>query len=165
MPVQKLRKRKTTQSLVLSVSAFDHLRFCNDLVAFASASLTAVNLGLTQKALGLMSWSSQQVTAKLIPNYVQKCMQWRKWRNWRKIASLWRFELDAKSGPLDAGDFGEIGDFGKNRQRAGDNSDKRPRPLETGNFGERNACNGEKWPASGDLNWMPFFLHIGDFGD
>ena len=43
-----------------------------------------------------------------------------------KIASLWRFELDAKSGPLEAGDFGEnsdcgeIGDFGKNRQRAGD---------------------------------------------
>ena len=34
-------------------------------------------------------------------------MQWRKWRNWRKIASLWRFELDAKSGPLEAGDFGE----------------------------------------------------------
>ena len=52
--------------------------------------------------------------------YVQKCMQWRKWRNWRKIASRWRFELDAKSGPLQAGDFGEIGDFGKNRQRAGD---------------------------------------------
>ena len=51
---------------------------------------------------------------------VQKCMQWRKWRNWRKITSLWRFELDAKSGPLEAGDFGEIGDFGKIRQRAGD---------------------------------------------
>ena len=49
--------------------------------------------------------------------YVQKCMQWRKWR---KIASCWRFELDAKSGPLEAGDFGENGDFGKNRQRAGD---------------------------------------------
>ena len=65
--------------------------------------------------------------------YVQKCMQWRKWRNWRKIASRWRFELDAKSGPLEAGDFGEIGDFGKNRH----------------------ACNGEKSPASGDLNWMP----------
>ena len=25
-----------------------------------------------------------------------------------------------KRGPLEAGDFGEIGDFGKNRQRAGD---------------------------------------------
>ena len=52
--------------------------------------------------------------------YVQKCMQW---RNWRKIISLWRFELDAKSGPLEAGDFGEngdfgeIGDFGKNHQK------------------------------------------------
>ena len=58
-----------------------------------------------------------------ISTYVQKCMQWRKWRNWRKIASRWRFELDAKSGPLEAGDFGEngnFGDFGKNRQRAGD---------------------------------------------
>ena len=30
--------------------------------------------------------------------YVQKYMQWRKWR---KIASLWRFEWDAKSGPLE----------------------------------------------------------------
>ena len=56
----------------------------------------------------------------IFSTYVQKCMQWRKWRNWRKIASRWRFELDAKSGPLEAGDFGEIGDFGKNRQRAGD---------------------------------------------
>ena len=63
--------------------------------------------------------------------YVQKCMQWRKWRT---IASLWRFELDAKRGPLETGDFGEIGGFGKNRQRAGDNGDKRPDPLETGNF-------------------------------
>ena len=55
-----------------------------------------------------------------------RCMQWRKWRNWRKIASCWRLELDAKSGPLEAGnfgengDFGEIGDFCQNRQRAGD---------------------------------------------
>ena len=40
-------------------------------------------------------------------------MQWRKWRNWRKIASRWRFELDAKGGPLEAGDFGENGDFGE----------------------------------------------------
>ena len=76
--------------------------------------------------------------------YVQKCVQWRKWR---KIVSLWRFELDAKSGPLEAGDFGEnadfrqIGDFCQNRQRAGDNSDKRPRPLETGNFGEKGDCS------------------------
>ena len=43
-----------------------------------------------------------------------------------KIASLWRFELDAKSGPLEAGDFGENGDFG-----------------EIGDFGKnRHACNG-----------------------
>ena len=41
--------------------------------------------------------------------YVQKCMQW---RNWRKIASRWQFELDAKSGPLEVGDFGKNGDFG-----------------------------------------------------
>ena len=38
--------------------------------------------------------------------YVQKCMQW---RNWRKIASRWRFELDAKSAPLEAGNFGDFG--------------------------------------------------------
>ena len=37
-----------------------------------------------------------------------------------KIASLWRFELDAKSGPLETGDFGEIGDFDENHQRACD---------------------------------------------
>ena len=67
------------------------------------------------------------------------------WRNWRKIASRWRFELDANSGPLEAGDFGENGDSG-----------------EIGDFGKnRHACNGEngetgeKTPASGDLNWMP----------
>ena len=71
-------------------------------------------------------------------------MQRRKWRNWRKIASLWRFELDAKSGPLEAGDFGKNGDFGeigKNCQRAGDNSHKRPRPLETGYFDENGDCS------------------------
>ena len=50
---------------------------------------------------------------RLHSTYVQKCMQWRNWRNWRKIASCWRFELDAKSGPLEAGDFGENGDFGE----------------------------------------------------
>ena len=67
-----------------------------------------------------------QLAIYKLRTYVQKCMQWRKWRNWRKIASCWRFELDAKSGPLEVddfgenGDFGEIGDFGKNRQRAGD---------------------------------------------
>ena len=64
-------------------------------------------------------------------------MQRRKWRNWQKIASRWRFESDAKSGPLEASDFGEIGDFGKNCHAC--------------KYGE----NGEKSPASGDLNWMP----------
>ena len=64
------------------------------------------------------------------------------WRNWRKIASRWRFELDTKSGPLEARDFGENGDFGKNRERADDNSDKRPRPLETGNFNKNCDCIG-----------------------
>ena len=39
-----------------------------------------------------------------------KSMQWRKCL----------FELDTVSGPLETGDFGEIGDFGENRQRAGD---------------------------------------------
>ena len=58
------------------------------------------------------------------------------WRKWRKIASLWQFELDAKRGPLETGDVGEIGGFGENRQRAGDNGDTRPNSLETGNFGE-----------------------------
>ena len=33
-------------------------------------------------------------------------------KNRQKIASLWRFELDAKSGPLEAGDFGN---FSENR--------------------------------------------------
>ena len=42
------------------------------------------------------------------------------WRKWRKIARLWRFELDAKSGPLETGDIAEIGDFVENHQRVGD---------------------------------------------
>ena len=79
------------------------------------------------------------ICGKIFKLDVQKWMQWRKWQ---KIASHWRFELDAKSGPLEAGDFGENGDFG-----------------EIGNFGKnRHACSGEtgeKSPASGDLNWMP----------
>ena len=37
---------------------------------------------------------------------------------------------------MDTDDFGEIGSFGENRERAGDNGDKRPDPLETGDFGE-----------------------------
>ena len=58
------------------------------------------------------------------------------------MASRWRFELDAKSGPLEAGDFGKNGDFGK----IGDFS-KNPHAC--------NGENGEKSSASGDLNWMP----------
>jgi len=53
-----------------------------------------------------------------------------------KMASLWRFELDAKRGPLETGDFDETGNFGEKRQRAGHNGDKCPHPLETGDFGE-----------------------------
>ena len=88
------------------------------------------------------------------------------------FASLWRFELDAKSGPLEAGDFGEIGDFGKNRQRAGDNSDKRPRHLETGNFGKnRQKCMqwwkwqkiASLWRFELDAKSSP--LEAGDFGE
>ena len=100
-------------------------------------------------------------------------MQWRKWRNWRKIASRWRFELDAKSGPLEAGDFGENGETGEKSPAAGDlNWMPKVVPLKLAILAEmaivaklailakiaRNACNGEngkKLPASGDLNWMP----------
>ena len=46
------------------------------------------------------------ICGKIFKLDVQKCMQWRKWQNWRKIATRWQFELDAKSGPLEAGDFG-----------------------------------------------------------
>ena len=69
--------------------------------------------------------------------YVQKCMQW------RKIASLWRFELDAKKGPLETGDFGKIGGFGENHHSAGNNGDKRPDPSETGDFGENRQRVGD----------------------
>ena len=65
--VEEKKNHAIFSSFNLCFRLFPHLRFYNDLFAFASASLTAVNLGLTQKALGVMSWSSQQVTAKLIP--------------------------------------------------------------------------------------------------
>ena len=52
------------------------------------------------------------------------------------MPSLWRFELDSKRGPLETGDFDEIGNFGEKRQRAGHNGDKCPHPLETGDFGQ-----------------------------
>ena len=91
-------------------------------------------------------------------------MQWPKWQKWRKIASLWEFELDAKRAPLETGDFGE------NRQRAGDNGEKPPGPLATGDSGEisdfaenrqRAGYDGEKRPGpseTGDLG------ENGDFG-
>ena len=66
-----------------------------------------------------------------------------------KIASLWRFKLNAKRGPLEiadfgkTGNFGEIGCFGENRQRAGNNGDKRPDPLETGDFDENRQRFGD----------------------
>ena len=71
------------------------------------------------------------------------------WQNWRKIASLWRFELDAKSGPLETDNFGENGDFGKNRQKCMQwrkwqkiaslwrfELDAKSGPLEAGDLGE-----------------------------
>ena len=65
------------------------------------------------------------------------------WRKWRKITSLWQFKLDAKRSPLKTGDFGEIGSFGENRQRAGNHGDKRPDPLESGDFGENRQRVGD----------------------
>ena len=70
--------------------------------------------------LGSAKGKQQELVRHLRP---ETGMQWRKWRT---TARLWRIEVDAKSGPL------ETGDFGKNRQRAGDNDAKRPGPLETG---------------------------------
>ena len=106
------------------------------------------------------------------PTYVQKCMQWRKWR---KIASLWRFELDAKSGPLETGDFGENGDcsensdFGENRQRAGGiqnmwrifKLDAKSGPFKLDNL--RRPCNCEATLLKKRSNYIPIsfeFLFI-----
>ena len=49
--------------------------------------------------------------------------------------------------------LGEIGDFGKNCQRASDNGEKHPDPLETGNFGD---CGdfGQNRQRSGDNHNM-----------
>ena len=74
-----------------------------------------------------------------IITYVQKCTQWRKWR---KIASLWRFELDARSGPLEAGDFGEKRQQAKWREWRKIASlwrfqlDAKSGPLEAADFGD-----------------------------
>ena len=113
------------------LKAFRHAKNLKDLLVRSCLQLYLETFRTNQQQLS-------HLTGPSIRTYVQKCMQWRKWRNWRKIASRWRFELDAKSGPLEAGDFGN---FGKNHQRAGDNSDERPRPLETGNFGENGHCS------------------------
>ena len=84
------------------------------------------------------------------------------WRKWRKIASLWRFELDVKRGPLETGDFdkignfGEIGGFGESRQRTGNNGDKRPDPLETGEIGDF----GENRQRVGDIQNVAY-IQIG----
>ena len=99
-------------------------------------------------------------------------MQWRKWRNWRKIASLWWFELDAKSGSLEAGDFGKMAILAKISRGLAIIPINVPDPWRLAILAKmaivaklailakiaRNACNGEngkKLPASGDLNWMP----------
>ena len=58
-------------------------------------------------------WLLVMIILDTSTDYVQECIQWRKWR---KIASLWPFELEAKSGPLETGDFGEIHHFRQNRQ-------------------------------------------------
>ena len=91
------------------------------------------------------------------------------WRKWRKIASLWRFELDSKSGPLEAGDFGKnadfgkIGNFDKNRQKCMQwrkwqkiaslwrfELDAKSGPLEAGDFGE-NGDFGKNRQRAGDM--------------
>ena len=105
-------------------------------------------------------------------------MQWRKWRNWQKIASLWWFELDAKSGPLEAGDSGKMAILAKLAILAkiarglAIIAINVPDPWRLAILAKkaivaklailakiaRNACNGEngkKLPASGDLNWIP----------
>ena len=55
----------------------------------------------------------------------------------RQPLAIW---IRCQKWPLGGWRFGENGDFGKNRQRAGDNGDKRPGPLKTGDFGENGNC-------------------------
>ena len=66
-----------------------------------------------QKEQAHFTPTSPRKNRTVCPDYVQECIQWRKWR---KIASLWPFELEAKSGPLETGDLGEIRHFRQNRQ-------------------------------------------------
>ena len=86
-------------------------------------------------------------------------MQWPKWQTWRKIASFWQFELDAKRGPLETGDFRE------NRQRAGDNGEKRPGPLATGDSGEISDFAENRQTAGYDGEKRPGPLETGDLGE
>ena len=80
---QQRRKRENNLSKQHTFSGKFLCRYC---------TANVVKLDQNSDAIVATSISSE------IPTYVHKCMQWRKWRNWRKIASCWRFELDAKSG-------------------------------------------------------------------
>ena len=40
------------------------------------------------------------------------------WREWLKTPEGWRFKLDAKSGPLESGDFGKNAEFGTNGEKS-----------------------------------------------
>ena len=106
----------TPQSSQIGISL---LHLCPEMHAMAKMAKLVKNRQLLAIWIGCQKWPLGGWRFWRNWRFWQKspCMQW---RNWRKITSLWRFELDAKSGPLEAGDFGEIGDFGKNRQRAGD---------------------------------------------
>ena len=87
----------------------------------------------------------------------------------RQPLAIW---IGCQKWPLGGWRFGENGDFGKNRQGAGDNGDKRPAPLETGDFGEigdfgknRHACNGENGETKSGPLEAGDFGENGDFGD
>ena len=51
-------------------------------------------------------------------------------------------------GPLATGDSGEISDFAENRQRAGYDGEKRPGPSETGDLGENGDFGKNRHRAS-----------------
>ena len=82
--VEEKKNHAIFSSSSLRFRSFPHLCFYNDLFAFASVSLSAINLGLTQKALGLMSWLSPKVTAQLIPVPSQGT-QFKSWNNKRRM--------------------------------------------------------------------------------
>ena len=82
----------------------------------------------------------------------------------RQPLAIW---IRCQKWPLGGWRFRENGHFGKNRQRAGDNGDKRPGPLKTGDFGENGNCGEigdfrKNHQRAGDIqnvglysNWMP----------